>query len=155
MISSISSAAAMPPPRSEKSLTQEQQTLITDTLSQFDPENLTESEAISITEAFSQAGIQPGKALGSAMSELGFDAKNIGDLAGVEKTGRKPPPPPPPQQESQDLSPILDFLATLMEEKLAANDNQALSDEDKQSIINQTFEKFGMEGQSSLIDVSA
>ncbi|WP_445946849.1 hypothetical protein [Shewanella sp.] len=154
MISSISSAAAMPPPRSEKSLTQEQQTLITETLSQFDPENLTESDAISITKAFSQAGIQPGKALGSAISELGFDAKNIGDLAGVEKTGRKPPPPPP-QQESQDLSPILDFLATLMEEKLAANDNKTLSDEDKQSIINQTFEKFGMEGQSSLIDVSA
>jgi hypothetical protein len=83
----------MPPHGGARALTQEQKDLIQTTLSEFDPENLTEADALSIVETFRSAGIQPGPQLAEVMAESGFDAKAVGDLAGVA-----PPPPPPPQQ---------------------------------------------------------
>ena len=69
MINSINSSAAMPPPpRKEQSLTSDQQSVISDTLSEFDVDNLSETDALSIVAAFSEAGIQPGLALEKAVS---------------------------------------------------------------------------------------
>ena len=106
MIGSISSAGSMPPPPppgSEAAITDEQQTALSEILAEYDSENLTEADAQSIVESLSEAGIQPGQAMASAISELGFDAAEIGDLAGVGpgaggEEGSMPPPPPPPQQ---------------------------------------------------------
>ncbi len=69
-------------------LSDDQKQLISDTLEQFDAENLTEADATSIVNAFSEAGIQPGREMAEAMSAAGFNAREVGELAGVEG----PPP---------------------------------------------------------------
>jgi hypothetical protein len=155
MINSINSGASMPPPpRTEQNLTSDQQSVISDTLSEFDVDNLTEADALSIVEAFSEAGIQPGLALEKAVADAGFDAKTIGELANVSEEGNRPPPPPP-KQSSDEVSSMVEYLAELLEEKLASNNSDSLSDEDKQSILAQVFEKFDIEESDSIINTSA
>lgn len=153
----MSSGMMPPPPRTEteQNLTEDQQSLITETLSQYDVENLTEADALSIVEVFSEAGIQPGLALEKAVSSSGFDAKNIGDLAGISDGGNRPPPPPPPSQSAEEITSLVDYLAELMEEKLAASNSNELSDKDKQSILTEIFEKFDIKDGESIINTSA
>lgn len=159
MISGINTGTQMNMPsnesRTEQTLTQDQQKLISDTLTEFDPDNLSESDALSIVESLSDAGIQPGKALESALSDLGFDAKSIGDLAGVSgpENGDRPPPPPPAAQSSEEVSDLIDYLTELLEEKLAESSAESLSEEDKDSIYAQVSEKFGFENDSSMINL--
>lgn len=154
MISSINSAVAMPPPppRSEQKLSADQQTLISDTLSELDADNLTEADAISIIETFSDAGIQPGREMEAAFSELGFDAKSIGDLANLEEGNRGAPPPPLASQSSGEISSMVSYLGELLEEKLAASNEAELSDQDRQEIYAQVIEKFGIEEGESIIN---
>lgn len=154
MINSVNSSMPMQPmARTDNNLTEDQQLLISETLSQFDPENLTETDALTIIDAFSQAGIQPGGALEESMSELGFDAKTLGDLTNVDNKGGRPPPPP--QQNTEEISSMVDYLKELIDEKLAASGNSVLSDEDKQSILTQVYEKFDIEDGESIIDTIA
>jgi hypothetical protein len=157
MINAMNSGMSMPPPpsRNEQILTEDQQKLISETLSEFDAENLTEADALSIVAAFSAAGIQPGVALEKATADLGFDAKNIGDLAKVSEEGNRPPPPPPPKQSTEEITSMVDYLAELLEEKLAANNGNGLSDEDKQSILAQVLEEFELEDGDSIINTTA
>ncbi len=58
-------------------LTEEQKTTISETLEQFDASNLTEADAQSIVNAFSEAGIQPGREMAEAMSAAGFNAREV------------------------------------------------------------------------------
>ena len=141
-----------PPPKSEQSLTEEQQIFISDTLAEFDTDNLTEDDALSIIEAFSQTNIQPSAALEKAVSNAGFNAKNIGDLANVSQSNR---PPPPPKQSAEEITSMVDYLAEILEETLAANNGNSLSDQDKQSILAQVFEKFDIEEGESIINTTA
>jgi len=156
MINNVNSGMSMPPPppRSEQSLTEEQQTFITDTLAEFNADELSEEDALGIIEMFSEANIQPGAALEKAMSSAGFDAKSIGDIAAASDSGR-PPPPPPPKQSTDEISSMVDYLAELLEETLAASESETLSDEDKQAILAQVFDKFNMEPSESIINTSA
>ncbi|WP_413701470.1 hypothetical protein ACLKMH_07525 [Psychromonas sp. KJ10-10] len=159
MISSINSGMSMPPPRSsqEQTLSTEQQTLISDTLAEFDAENLTEEDALSIIETFSEAGINPSGALETAMSDMGFDTKTIGDLAnpeGASAQGGMPPPPPPPQ-DSEEISSMVSYLSDLIEEQITASDTNELSDQARQDIYAQVMEKFGMDDGDSIINTTA
>jgi len=64
-------------------LTDKQSQLVTDTLSKYDPNNLTEADAKEITSSFREAGIRPSKALKEAISAEGFDAKAVAKKAGI------------------------------------------------------------------------
>jgi len=139
--------------RAEQNLTEEQHMLISETLSNFDVKQLTEADALSIVEAFSQAGIQASATLEKTMAGLGFDAKSIGELAKVTDTVNRPAPPP--KQNAEEITSMVDYLAELLKEKLAANNNRQLSDEDKQSILAQVFEKFNIEDGKSIINTNA
>ncbi|MBA6339976.1 hypothetical protein H4J59_03030 [Colwellia sp. MB02u-10] len=154
MINSINSNMSIPAqPRTDKNLTEDQQLLISETLSELDAESLNEEDAQSIIAAFSEAGVQPGAALEKAMSDFGFDAKTVGELANVADKGSMPPPPP--KQSTEEISSIVDYLTELLDEKLATSSESVLSDEDKQSILTQVFEKFGMDDDESIINTSA
>ena len=159
MINATSSGMSMPPPPKssvEESLTDEQQSLISETLSNFDADNLSESDAASIVKTLSEAGIQPSAAFEQAMADVGFDAKTIGDLAGISEEGnRPPPPPPPPQQSAEEITSMVDYLSELMEEKLAESSSDSLSAEDKESILAQVFEKYNIEDGESIINTTA
>ena len=126
--------AMMPPQQAQQSkLTTEQSQLIEDTLAEFDPEALSASDAQSIVEAFKDAGIQPGAALEQAMSDAGFDARSVGDLAGVGEGGA-PPPPPGGANMSQPLELDEELLSDLNE---LLNDYYSgeLSDEEKETTL--------------------
>jgi hypothetical protein len=154
MINSINTNASMPPPprNTDQNLTDEQQLFITDTLSEYDAKNVTETDALNIVASFSQAGIKPGSALEQTLSDLGFDAKNIGELSNISTTGHRPPPPP--EQSTEEISSMVEFLTELLEEKLAANIDDSLSDEDKQSILTQVFNKFDLQDADSIINTT-
>lgn len=77
---------------SQASLSDEQQSAIADVLAKYDPDNVSESDAQDIVSSIKELGISPGKGLAQAMQASGFDAKSIGDAAGVK--GDRPPPPP-------------------------------------------------------------
>lgn len=104
--SAVSSAMQMPPPKSQEKLSDDQRQLISETLEKFDAEALTEEDAQSIIAAFEAAGIEPGQEMAELMAEAGFDAKEVGDLAGVEgpPEGGQRPPPPPADMESASLN---------------------------------------------------
>ena len=175
-INSLSSGMSMPPPPpkgGESSLTEDQLTLLSETLSEYDVDNLSESDAQSIIATLSDAGIEPGAGLETAMSDLGFDAKSVGELGGADR----PPPPPPPSGEfdsgdSEIASEMIDFLSELLSEKLESSEQstssttstsstdlyqraqQELTDEDKQDVYAQLMEKFGLPEGETLIDIS-
>lgn len=157
----MSTGMPIPPPRNEagvnsnkeQTLTEDQQRLISDTLSEYDVNNLNETDAASIVTIFSEAGIQPGFALEKAIADSGFDARKIGELANIDNDGNRPPPPP--KQTTEEITSLVDYLTELMEEKLAANNGNSLSEEDKQSILAQVFEKFDIEDGESIINTTA
>lgn len=60
------------------SLSTTQLETVSSVLENYDSNNLSANDASSIVSVFQSAGIQPGRALESAMSAAGFDAKDIG-----------------------------------------------------------------------------
>ena len=139
MISSVSFDSSLSMTSSSSSgssrqslLSLDQQEFIDSTLSQYDSSSLTQEDAQEIVAAFSQAGIQPSRELADAMDSLGFDAKEIGDLAGVGPSGQggmPPPPPPPMNQEDQDtVSSILETLFEADEEDETASSYESIQD---------------------------
>ena len=73
-----------PPPKGQQtSLTDEQTQALQSILEQYDANSLTSENATSIVEQLKSEGIEPGKALESVLSSAGFDAKQIGELAGL------------------------------------------------------------------------
>lgn len=104
-----------PPPKSGESetLSDEQKSIIESTLSEFNSADLSQQDAISITQAFAEAGINPSSTLADILAENGFDAREIGNLAkannqaenGSSSTGNKAQP-----GSTLDLSSILDYL---------------------------------------------
>ncbi len=73
----------VPANSSSKNLTSSQVDTISSVLENFDASNLSKSDALEIVSAFKEAGIQPSEKLESAIAEEGFDAHEIGTLAGV------------------------------------------------------------------------
>ena len=137
------------PPASKSTLSDDQHNTILETLSSYDPENLTTEEAQSIVEAFSNAGIAPGRELASAMADAGFDAHGVGELA-----GNKPPnrPPPPPQGQNQGFTEeMLSTLESLLEEYQGQDIDADVID----NITKKMQELFGLEPSGALIDISA
>ena len=68
-----------------RQLTDKQAQLVKDTLSKYEPNNLTEADAKEIVSSFREAGIRPSKALKEAMSAEGFDAREV-----IKKSGIRP-----------------------------------------------------------------
>lgn len=87
-----------------RTLSSSQEDTISSVLENYDPNNLTKSDAKEIVSAFKEAGIRPSQELKEAMANEGFDAQEIGNLAEVEQAqgGTPPPPPPPPSSSSSE-----------------------------------------------------
>lgn len=125
MVGSISSNSMVMPQQSQsssssRSLSSSQLETISSVLEGYDADNLSSQDAQDIVQAFSDAGITPSKALESAMKTEGFDAKEVGDLAGVSGPqgggGMPPPPPPPSDEEESTVSSLLDTLLSTDED---------------------------------------
>lgn len=84
MIDSISSGGFTPPPQLARSLSDEQSSAVSSILENYDADNLSADDAKDIASQLKDAGIQPGKGLADAMAQNGFDAREVGKLAGIE-----------------------------------------------------------------------
>lgn len=95
-------------------------------LENYDASNLSAKDAVEIVNALKDEGIAPSKELASVIADAGFNAKEIGDLAGVSgggaaEGGRPAGGPPPPRQggnqsseeEQSYLSELLDSLLSV------------------------------------------
>jgi hypothetical protein len=130
MVGSVSSNSAVAMQQmsqtsgSSSTLTDSQLEIISSTLEQYDSSNLSSEDASNIVEAFQDAGIQPSEALASAMESSGFDAKVVGDTAGISRPqgGGGMPPPPPSQEEVSEVSDLLDTLLSLEEDEDSTDD---------------------------------
>ena len=91
MLSSFGFEAPMASQNS--SLTTSNEETISSILAEYDADNLSQSDAQAIVASFQDAGIEPSEELAAAMDEAGFDAKEVGTLAGVGQGGTPPPPP--------------------------------------------------------------
>lgn len=152
MVDSIGNAGFRPPPPpsgagGRSDLSEDQTSLIEETLSGYDADNLTESDAASIVEAFAEAGIAPSSAFADKLAEIGFDAREIGDLAGAKPSGAGQPPPPPNASNNLDLTDAVNYLETLFNEKDETDTNNA-------SITAQLAERFGLSEGESLINIT-
>jgi len=150
MIDGISSMTMPPPPprgQGAASLSEEQKELISETLSDFDADNLTASDASTIVSIFQEAGIQPGAELAEAMGSAGFDARTVGDLAGVQG-----PPPGAGAGQNSDFNVSEDALVELydlLEQYYAEETSEA----DKNTLLGSIEALLGEE--SSIFSASA
>lgn len=115
--------------RGANALTNTQQQLVSKTLSRYDANNLSETDAKAIVSAFSEAEIQPGKALAEAMAAQGFDAAVVGQAAGA-----KPPPPPPSQDNGSGINIDQKSLQSLLS-LLDQTQRSDISEEERTSIL--------------------
>ena len=99
---------------SSSSLTAAQLETISSVLESYDSSNLSASDAQSIIASFEEAGIEPSAELESAMSDLGFDAKEVGDLG--RSDAQSGMPPPPSEEEVSSISSLLDSLLSTEED---------------------------------------
>ena len=124
MISSISSSSTIMADLTKStsstsatsSLTTAQLETISSVLENYDSSNLSASDAASIIASFEEAGIEASSDLQSAMEDLGFDAKEVGDLGGAGAKGGMPPPPPS-DEEVNSISSLLDSLLSTEEDE--------------------------------------
>lgn len=151
MINSVgSSGMSMPTgyrPQNLPALSNDQQTLISETLSQYDADSLSEADAQSIVTTFQEAGIQPGKGLEEAMSVAGFDARSIGEKAGPQ--GPRPSGPPPQDGGFTVSEDTLEELYTLLDQYYAEDTSTA----DKTGLQSSIQELLGSE--TRLFEVTA
>jgi len=134
------------PAKQDKPLSEQQTQLVSDTLSQYDVDQLTQEDAVKIVETFKEAGITPGKTLAEAMAQFEFDAKQVGELAGVKSNEAGPPPP-----QDSITSEMLDFLS----EQLDKYGDGELSQENKESIMAAMQQEFNLQPNQHLLDEQA
>lgn len=156
MVGNISSTAYVMPSQiqaqnnTSNGLSSSQLETISSVLSEFDSDSLSASDAQSIVQSFKEAGIKPSEALAKAMETEGFDAKEVGDLAGVQGGrggGGMPPPPPPPSDEEQNsISSLLDTLLDLGEDDEDSTSTSSISE-------NSTFDEV-MEYTSRILNLN-
>lgn len=150
MISSIQGVSSMMGAgmmSKSQGLTEDQKTTITEILSQYDPENVTEEDAQAIFQAFKDAGITPTRGMKEVIEAAGFDAE---DLRSKGMTDSQMPPPPP-QSESTGVN--LSALQSL-QEILNQYDLTSLSEEDQTSLTQKLLEN-GFLQPGSMVDLSS
>jgi len=76
---------------SSQNLTSSQEESISSILSEYDSSNLSQDDAQAIVAAFQKEGIEASDDLVSVMEEAGFDAQEVGTLAGLTAQGGTPP----------------------------------------------------------------
>ena len=132
-----------------KEMTSDQAQTISDILSQYDADNVSEDDAKSIFKAFKDAGITPAKGMKEAIEAAGFDAEDLRSKG----LGDGNMPPPPPQNSSSSTSINLSALQSL-QEILSQFDLTNLSDSDQTSLLTKLQES-GLFSTGSVIDIKS
>ena len=111
-------------------LTDKQSQHIKETLSKYDPNNLTKADAKEIVSSFREAGIRPSKALKQAMSAEGLDAKILA------KKGELQHPHPSWTAEKKNSLNISENQLSELYKLLHQYHNDDSLDKDRNSLLN-------------------
>ena len=120
-------------------LTTDQVDQVASILSEYDPDSLTAEDTEAIRQAFREAKIGPGRDLGQAIENAGFNAETL--------RGAGPPPPPP--REGQTLNAL-----GQLKEILSQYDLSNLDSEGQASLFEQ-LQKTGLLQSGLYINISA
>ncbi|WP_155250695.1 hypothetical protein [Pseudoalteromonas luteoviolacea] len=127
-------------------LSEQQSDTVAGILQQFEAQTLSENDAISIVDSFREAGIKPSHALSVKMAELGFDAKAVGELAGVPRPDKQHKARPPAEV---NLKQVVTFLS----DTLAEHNTKQLSSEQIQTQLNDIKHELGISEGHSLFNI--
>ena len=145
MISPISSSASLIHSAStvqpKQELNEDQLNYVSSVLEDYDSSALSDADALEIVANFSQAGITPSRDLANAISDSGFSASQIGELAAVTGTsansfdsrGAGAPPPPPPADTAEEEEELTQILLDLLD----ANEKENKEEEEPVSSTSQ------------------
>lgn len=135
----------------QNALSEEQKSSITDILSKYDPDNLSDEDVESIKEELKEAGVRPSPGLKSALEEAGFDAEAFRPAGPPPGGAGGPPPGPPPGEESTGASEeTLKTLASIFEDYDLEN-----LDEDDLTEIQKKLQEAGISLPGSVINQTA
>jgi len=167
MVSSISSSSSMISSLEQLSssrtpvstLTDDQKSTISDILSNYDADNISEDDAKEIWQAFQDAGIKPQAGMKEAIESAGFDADNIrtlatGETAPTGAAGGTPPPPPPDGGGFGSSSSISATDLSTLKDILSNYDLSNLSSDDQTNLLSQ-INAAGLSSLGNLIDLKS
>jgi len=153
-ISSSLSSVSLNQSFSSQKLNSEQKEAIDSILSDYDSSALSEQDAKDMVLAFQEAGINPSKDFADQLEITGFDARKIGDLAGVTPPQQPEGGSPPPKQGDNSSGVNqgnLQLLQSILEQYA---DLSTLSAEDEQKLSNRLMEA-GLLEPGALIDTQS
>ena len=133
-------------------LSDEQKETIDSILADYDSSELSEQDAKDIVSAFQEVGISPSRDFADTLETAGFDAREIGELAGVTPPSRgEGGAPPPPQNGGSSAGVNQDNLQLLQSILDQYTDISNLSAEDELALSNSLLEA-GLLEPGALID---
>lgn len=133
-------------------ITEEQSEKLSELLSDYDADNISNDDAQTIVIQVKELGITAGSELASALADAGIDAQSLAEQAGVGGGDRPKGPPPPPPQESQGVSTVDDAVVQLISDAVEAYD---VSEEEETTLgeaVLAALEEAGYDSSESLID---
>lgn len=136
-----------------QSLTDAQKQGLDDVLSNYDAENLSDSDAKEIVSQIEELGITKGQGLASALDDVGIDARELAELAGIggaEGKGDRPPPPPGGGPKGPDEAAIATLQSVV--EQLQASVDANDEDVDFGTMLTQALEDAGLDTSSPIVD---
>ncbi|MCG3268868.1 hypothetical protein [Yoonia sp. I 8.24] len=136
-----------------QSLTDTQKQGLEDVLSNYDVENLSDSDAKEIVSQIEELGIAKGQGLASALGDAGIDARGLAEQAGIggaEGNGGRPPPPPGGGPKGPDEASISTLQSVV--EQLQASVDASDEDVDFGTMLTQALEDAGLDTSSPIVD---
>ncbi|MEP1792976.1 hypothetical protein [Parasphingorhabdus sp.] len=133
-------------------LTETQSQQLTEVLSNYDPDALSDDDAKNLVSEIKELGIQPSTGLANALSEVGTNAKDLGEKAGVKEGphpsgGKKGPPP----EGGRGVESVDDALISLISDAVETYETSEES-ESLWSILETSLEEAGYDTSESLVD---
>ncbi len=151
-LSSTTANLSMMTTSSSNKITEEQKASIESILSEYNSAELNELDASSIVQKISELGVMPGIQLEGVLADAGFDAKEIGDLASVNKQGPKGGPPPVSNDNATTIN--QENLQVLQDILAQYNDLLNLSSREEDSLIAQLSEA-GLLEPGAIINITS
>ncbi|MEP3345448.1 MAG: hypothetical protein ABJN34_11410 [Litoreibacter sp.] len=147
-----------PPLSREPKLTESQGKELTNFLSDYDGDNLSDENAREIVSKIRDLGITPGSGLANVLSDAGIDARSLTQQAGIGPVARAPAeadvavrPPPPPEGAGRGGESVDDAVVSLISDAVKAYE-ESDDAENLWSVLKPALQEAGYDTTQPLVD---